>query len=141
MKGTVSSGARRWLRTMSPRLAEGEYVFCPRPQGESLRGLQPIGSFREDEGPSLICRREDAERRNLRFAGCYRLITLTVHSPLAAVGLLAAVTTALADAGIACNAVSALHHDHFFVPSRHAARALNLLQALARAAGAKPSRP
>ena len=41
-----------------------------------------------------------------------RLITLTIHSSLTAVGLTAAFTTALGDAGISCNVVAAFYHDH-----------------------------
>ena len=49
-------------------------------------------------------------------------ITLGVESPLTAVGLTAAVSTALAEAGIACNVVAAMRHDHVFVPFDRAAR-------------------
>ena len=45
------------------------------------------------------------------------MITLDVHSSLESVGFLAAVSARLAAAGIPCNAVSAFHHDHLFVPS------------------------
>jgi uncharacterized protein len=57
-------------------------------------------------------------------------ITLKVHSSLEAVGLLAAVTRALADADIACNVVSAFFHDHLFVPWERRHQALRQLEAL-----------
>ncbi len=44
------------------------------------------------------------------------MITRDVLSALDVVGFLAAVTAALADAGIGANAVSAFFHDHLFVP-------------------------
>ncbi|MEM8850221.1 MAG: acetyltransferase, partial [Pseudomonadota bacterium] len=34
-------------------------------------------------------------------------------------------------AGIACNMVAGHHHDHAFVPARHADRAIQFLRALA----------
>jgi hypothetical protein len=61
-------------------------------------------------------------------------ITLQVYSDLEGVGLTAAVATALAEAGIPCNVVAALHHDHLFVPETQGAAALRCLAALARAA-------
>ena len=59
-----------------------------------------------------------------------RRITLRVHSALDGIGLTAAVSAALTEAGIACNVVAALHHDHVFVPAPDAARALSALEAL-----------
>jgi hypothetical protein len=46
----------------------------------------------------------------------WAMITLTVHSDLAAIGFLAAITRKLADGGISVNPVSAFYHDHLFVP-------------------------
>jgi hypothetical protein len=43
------------------------------------------------------------------------MITLTVHSDLEAVGLLAKVSNKLAQEGISINVVSAYYHDHIFV--------------------------
>jgi uncharacterized protein len=120
------------LRRISPRLAVGEYVFCTLPPDKIPRGLAPRCTFREAEGTSLICRRVAADQCGLRYDGAYRLITLAVNSPLAAVGFLAVVSAELAEAGIACNAVSAFHHDHLFVPSREAGRALALLKGLSK---------
>ncbi|WP_409995099.1 ACT domain-containing protein [Rhizobium leguminosarum] len=59
-----------------------------------------------------------------------RQITLNVNSALDDVGLTAGVAASLAEAGIPCNMVAAYHHDHVFVPSGLADRALNLLVAL-----------
>jgi hypothetical protein len=47
-----------------------------------------------------------------------------------AVGLIAAVSHRLAEAGVACNVVSALHHDHLLVPAADAERALAQLRQL-----------
>jgi hypothetical protein len=58
-------------------------------------------------------------------------ITLRVHSALDAVGLTAAVSLALTDAGISCNVVAGFHHDHLFVPHTRAADAVRVLEALA----------
>jgi hypothetical protein len=117
---------------MSPRLAEGEYVFCRLPPEKIPRDFTPLGTFQEEEGTSLICRRVEADQCGLRYDGASRLITLAVNSSLAAVGFLAAVSAELAKAGVACNAVSAFCHDHLFVPSPDAGRALALLKGLSK---------
>jgi hypothetical protein len=132
MKEKGGTNLKRLLRQMSPRLADGGYVFCTLPPDKVPHGLSPLCLFQEHEGTSLICTRADADQWGLHYDGTYRLITLTVHSSLAAVGLLAAVSTALAEAEIPCNAVSAFHHDHLFVPSRDACKALALIEELAR---------
>ena len=84
-----------------------------------------IGTFREDEGVTAIVPAELAED-----APAFARITLTVHSDLEGVGLTAAVSTALAEAGIACNVVAALHHDHLFVPTARAEEAVEVLAEL-----------
>ncbi len=62
-------------------------------------------------------------------------IALTVHLDLHAVGLTAAFTRALGDAGISCNVIAAAYHDHIFVPVDDAERAMDALRALQRDAG------
>lgn len=58
-------------------------------------------------------------------------LTLTVHSSLDAVGLTAAVSRALADAGIACNVLAGYHHDHLLVPHDRASEAIRRLREIA----------
>ena len=94
---------------------------------------QALASFAEDEGLSVILTDQVARDAGLASDLPMRRITLTVHSALDGVGLTAAVASALANAGIACNMVAAYHHDHAFVPEDDADRALAILQALAGA--------
>ncbi len=54
-------------------------------------------------------------------------LTLAVSSSLEAVGLLAAVGVALADAGIPCNVLAGVRHDHLLVPVALADDAVRLL--------------
>jgi uncharacterized protein len=61
-------------------------------------------------------------------------ITLQVHSALDAVGLTATVSRALADAAISADVVTAVHHDHVFVPHQATHAAMTVLAALARGA-------
>ena len=69
-----------------------------------------------------------------------RWIVLRVNSALEGVGLTAAVSSALAEAGIACNVVAAARHDHVFVPEDRAEVALALLTKLQASAAAALSR-
>lgn len=121
------------LRTMTPELQEGEFVFCTIPEGEfGQRGLTPVGVFHEREGVTLILFRAEAEQRHIPYTYPARMITLTVHSSLEAVGFLAAITAKLAEAGISVNAVSAYYHDHLFVPVDRASDAMHILKTLAQ---------
>lgn len=116
------------LRHMKPELRPGIFVFCTIAPNERIpAALDPLLMFREQEGTTLVILREEAEAAGLRYAFPSRLITLTVHSALDAVGFLAAITSRLAAAGISVNAVSAFHHDHLFVPADRADEALMLL--------------
>jgi len=118
------------LSQMQPELHDGEYVFTTlRP--EDLRiAMSAVGWFREQEGATLILPREDADILELPYTFVAGWITLRVHSSLAAVGLSAAVTRILAEAGFSANLVAAYYHDHLFVPIGDAARALACLRAL-----------
>jgi hypothetical protein len=110
-------------------MQDGIFVFCAIAKDREIpTAIDPLLTFREQEGTTLVLRREAAERAGLGYQFASRLITLTVHSSLDAVGLLAAITTRLAQAGISVNAVSAFYHDHLFVPEHRAAEALGLLQ-------------
>lgn len=74
--------------------------------------------------------KEVADENRLPYDSVWSLITLNVNSDLAAVGFLAAITPALAQAGISVNVVSAYYHDHLFVPEGKAKEALKILQKL-----------
>lgn len=120
------------LRNLSARLNPGDYVFCSLPGRRLPTGLVPLGSFREQEGLTVILERQDAQRLGLTFDYVAAWITLDVHSSLAAVGLTAAFSKALAEAGISCNVIAGYYHDHLFVARDDAERALAALRQLAR---------
>ena len=119
------------LRTLSPRLRDGDYVFCSVDGGlVEHADLDPLASFREEEGLSLILERSVAETAGFTFDGVFRLLTLEVRSSLLAIGLTAAITKCLTEHGISANVIAATHHDHILVPAAQADRALAALQAL-----------
>jgi hypothetical protein len=116
---------------MSPQLNAGEYVFCTLRDGGLPSGLEVLGSFREQEGLTVIVDRATAERAGLSFDYVAAWITLNVHSALEAVGLTAAFATALGKAGISCNVIAGYYHDHLFVGLADAERAMHVLRDLA----------
>ncbi len=114
---------------MSPSLTEGDYVFCTVKNSRygDYADAQPIASFVETEGLTLVLPRDAAERFNLPYEGVFRCISLGVYSSLEAVGLTAAVAGKLAAHGIAANVIAAYYHDHIFVQSELADRAVGIL--------------
>ncbi|SEN13061.1 hypothetical protein SAMN04487857_110120 [Pseudomonas sp. ok272] len=119
------------LRSMSPQLNAGEYVFCTLGDSPLPPGCDVIGSFREQEGLTVILERAQALKHGFSFDYVAAWITLNVHSALEAVGLTAAFATALGQAGISCNVIAGYYHDHLFVGQADASRAMSVLQQLA----------
>ncbi|THB72421.1 MAG: ACT domain-containing protein [Desulfobulbaceae bacterium] len=116
------------LKQMSPEIQEGEYVFCTLSGSYAdYEDLQPLASFVEPEGLTLILPLSAAKQANLPHENRFKQITLTVHSSLDAVGLTAAVSNQLTRYGISANVVAAYHHDHIFVPAAQADKALEAL--------------
>ena len=111
------------LAGMAPVLDARRWEFA------LVAGDPPADAFaviREDEGLTAII--ADAD-------GAFARITLMVHSALDGVGLTAAVSGALAAAGIACNVVAGFHHDHLFVPWERRGEALAILSDISARAG------
>jgi GNAT superfamily N-acetyltransferase len=111
------------LRTLNPALAEGSYVYV---SDERLRDVARAW-VREGEGECWVVPQGHADALGVTYDYVGAWITLRVHSSLAAVGLTAAVSTRLGEAGISCNIIAGLRHDHIIVPYDERARALALL--------------
>lgn len=115
---------------MRPELNKGEFVFCVVPDTSAFDAAEAIFQFREKEGLTVVLPKEVADKLQLEYTFVASWITLTVHSSLEAVGLTAAFSSALAQSNISCNVVAAFYHDHIFVPTKDAAKAVQVLQAL-----------
>ncbi len=125
------AGLDQMLAAMDPVLDETRYQFISVTPQIAPRALAAaIATFREAEGMSAVVAQPEAS--DLGANGpVFARITLQVFSDLEAAGLTAAVASALAAEGIACNMIAALHHDHAFVPQEKAADAMAILQDLA----------
>jgi hypothetical protein len=122
------------LATMQPVLQPGRYAFASLPPDRALALDAVVASIREPEGLSVVLAEQDAIDLGLPIAFIAAWITLGVHSDLAAVGLTAAFSGALARAGVSCNVIAGVHHDHLFVPAEQAQRAMDALLALQQSA-------
>jgi len=120
------------LKTMSPVLATGGFVFVTFAQAQygDHAELQPIATFNEPEGLTLVVPKECADQHHARYDTVFSVITLQVHSSLEAVGLTAAFSAALAEQGISANVIAGFYHDHIFVQQESAATAMAALNAL-----------
>jgi len=128
---TPITDLKQLLASMAPQLHSEEYVFC------SLAGeygdyahLNPVTAFREQEGLSLVLPKASAEVENITFDATFKMITLTVHSSLEAVGLTAAVAAKLTEHNISANVIAAFHHDHIMIPTDNADAAMKALHEL-----------
>jgi hypothetical protein len=123
------------LRTLSPRLVDGLFVFATVGHEALPEGLVPRMIFREAEGTTLILLKSEAEACGLACEFPCRMITLEVHSSLEAVGFMARIATELAGHGMGVNPVSGFFHDHLFVPDGREQDALQVLERMARSVG------
>ncbi len=129
MAGETDLG--RLLAGVSPRLNDGRYVYT-QVQQRVPPGVDPVVVVREDEGLTLVLAQEEADASGMPYEYVAAWITLEVRSALETVGLTAAVSRALAEAGISANVVAGFAHDHVFVPYERASDALRALDALTR---------
>ena len=122
------------LARMNPELQPGCFVFVSLDSREiETEVLASAGCqawINESEGPCAVLSQEEAERLGLPFESVWAWITLGVFSDLEAVGLTAAVSGSLARAGLSCNMLAGLHHDHLLVPFDAAEDALLTLERL-----------
>jgi uncharacterized protein len=112
-------------KKIEPDLSAEPHVFAA---AEPPPGVSQFALIREEEGPTLVLTRADADRVGLAYDYVAARITLRVNSALADVALTAAFSRTLAAAGISCNVIAGPAHDHLFVAWDE--RALALLQEL-----------
>ena len=84
---------------------------------------------------TLILAEEEAVKAGLEIIFRAAWISLKVHSDLSAVGLTAAVSTALAARQIPCNVVAGAFHDHLFVPIEKLEEAMVCLRSVQGSSG------
>lgn len=103
------------LREMQPVLHEVPYGYGFVASGGALPDIAAFARIAEEEGTTLIAPQAVLAAAGVASPEAWARISLTVQSDLEAVGLTAALATALAGRGISANVVAGLHHDHIFV--------------------------
>lgn len=122
------------LSTMQPVLDTQTYVFITTTQSIAslpLATLDPQLIAQEAEGTTIVTTEALATSHGFKEAvfPC-RKISLTIHSSLEAVGLIAAITDRLKDHNISTNVVSGFFHDHIYVSVGRAEDAMKVLEEL-----------
>lgn len=113
------------------KLLSGLEVYRQNGVWEFVTGTQEgvqgaVMQFQEREGWTHIVPAHRSAEQDKRFVW----LELAVHSDLNAVGFLAVISNALADAGVPCNAIAAFYHDHIFVPEALSDKAVAAIDAL-----------
>ena len=96
---------------------EGEFVFCTFKDARygDHANLSPLAAIQESEGLTLVIPRHTADAQRLNYESTFAGIMLSVHSSLDAIGLTAAFSSKLAQAGLSANVIAGFFHDHIFV--------------------------
>tara|TARA_R110000764_G_scaffold37336_1_gene83213 strand:+ start:919 stop:1314 length:396 start_codon:yes stop_codon:yes gene_type:complete len=115
------------LKSLKPSLNVGCFVFISLKDITQIPREDILFEFKEAEGITVILTKEKADEFSFKYEFVSSWITLTVHSALDAVGLTAAVATALTKYNISCNVVAAYFHDHIFVSTKDTDRAMEVL--------------
>lgn len=126
---TGSTDLQAMLATLDATVRPDQYVYAVVDHGHPA-ALLAQATVREDEGLTVVLRREDADAHNVSYDFIAAWLTLTVHSSLTAVGLTAAFSQRLGEAGISCNVLAGFHHDHLLVPVADSGRALDAIHSL-----------
>lgn len=115
------------LGALRPSVRPGRFVVVttPTPPPGEAHAL-----IVEDEGVTLVLDAEAADKHGLAYEGIFGWITLQAHTSLSAVGVTAAVATALARVGISCNVLAGHYHDHLLVPVESVDEAIEVLGGL-----------
>jgi hypothetical protein len=118
---------QKMLATLDVRRRPGTFAFVSSEDPALKSVAQAV--ITEDEGTTLVVPIEHVQNhQSVEFAAAW--LTLSVYSALDAVGLTAAVSSALADHQIPCNMLAGFYHDHLLIPQDRVDDAIAVLNDL-----------
>ena len=123
---------QKLLKNVKPVLNPGEYVFAVVKNLDNILRTDTLFEFKEKEAITLVLEKNKADTLKLSYQFISSWITLKVHSSLEVVGLTAAFSTALTKQKISCNVVAGFYHDHIFVDTKDAKKAIEVLTNLSK---------
>jgi hypothetical protein len=131
---TGERNLEKLLKSMSPELMDGEYVFCTFQKARygDYSDLEPVAAISESEGLTLVVPKSKADEKNFAYESVFKGITLNIHSSLDAVGLTVAFSNKLTEHGISANVIAGYYHDHIFIQGESAEKAMDALDEFAR---------
>ena len=82
------------LKNIDPHLVDESFIFMTTDQslGSISNSLNPIASFLENEGLSLVITQAIADKNAIRYDSVFRCISLGVHSSLESYGLISIIS-------------------------------------------------
>ena len=129
-----NESADEWFARLEPELIGGTLLFVHVHNDARAspldRIVRPIASIVDERGATHVVSEDDARRVGLAGEFPCRRLELGVDTPLAGIGFLAVILTALAAAGIAVNPFAGFHRDTLFVPAARADEAIAVLRRL-----------
>ncbi len=123
---------QKLLKKLQPVLNSGEYVFATVNNFDQVKRTDTLFEFKEREGITVVLEKNKADFLKISYTFICSWITLKVHSSLDAVGLTATFSSALTKHNISCNVVAGFYHDHIFVDTKDAQKAIKILTNLSK---------
>jgi len=121
---------QKMLVTLGVRRRPGVFTYVAVPELTSVLSDAAHATVTEDDLITVVLEAHTATELGLGVPVRLAWLTLDVHSSLEAVGLTAAVSACLTEAGIPCNVLAGFEHDHLLVPVERADDAVAALTSL-----------
>ena len=120
---------KKILESIDPYLVDESFIFMTTDQSLSSisNTLNPFASFMENEGLSLVITQATADKNAITYDSVFSCISLGVHSSLESYGLISIISRELTQNNISTNVFSGYYHDHIFVQSGKADKALEII--------------
>jgi|TARA_B000000475_G_scaffold133548_1_gene107688 hypothetical protein len=120
---------KKILESIDPYLVDESFIFMTTDQSLSSisNTLNPIASFKENEGLSIVITQATADKNAITYDSVFSCISLGVHSSLESYGLISTISRELTQNNISTNVFSGYYHDHIFVQSEKADKALEII--------------